>query len=107
MAQALPALKILMLKGDALATNQTSDNNFITAKELNSGYSNTTIISDKSFNAVEFLDARNFPFLFRSIQSYNLNINDIVTFNQYILYSASDRSYSWIVKQEQKGRLYY
>ena len=43
--------------GDALTTNQTSANNVITSKQLNSGYSNTTIINDKSFNAVEFLKA--------------------------------------------------
>ena len=41
---------------------------------------NTTIIKNKSLDVDEFLDARNFPFLLRSIQSYSLYMNDIFTF---------------------------
>ena len=66
--------------GTASATNQTSANNAITAEQLDSGYLSTTLINNRSFDKVDFLDLKNFPFLLRSIQSYGPYMNGIFTF---------------------------
>ena len=88
------------MTGTASAANQTSDNNAITAKQLDSDNSNTTLIN-KSLRYGGSPRLEEFSFI-----SYVLFNRTVLTsmislhLNQYILYSAKDRSYSRIAKIE-------
>ena len=92
----------------ASAANQTSDNNAITAKQLDSGNSNTTLINNKSLRYGGSPRLEEFSFI-----SYVLFNRTVLTLmislhlNQFILYSATDRSYPRTAKSSRKGEFYY
>ena len=91
------------MTGTAPATNQTSDNNSITAKQLDSGNSNTILVNNKSLRYGGFPRLQEFSFIYyvlfnRTVLTLMISLH----LNQYILYSAKDRSYSRIAKFEEK-----
>ena len=91
------------MTGTASAANQTSDNNAITAKQLDSDNSNTTLINNKSLRYGGFPRLEEFSFIYYVLFNRTVLTSMIsLHLNQYILYSARDRSYSRIAKIESK-----
>ena len=91
------------MTGTASATNQTSDNNAVTAKQLDSVNSNTILVNNKSLRYGGFPRLQEFSFIYyvlfnRTVLTLMISLH----LNQYILYSAKDRSYSRIAKFEEK-----
>ena len=96
------------MTGTPSAANQTSDNDAITAKQLDSDNSNTTQLNNKSLRYGGSPLLEEFSFI-----SYVLFNRTVLTsmislhLNQYILYSATDRSYPRTAKSSRKGEFYY
>ena len=89
------------MTGTASDASQTTDNNAITANQLDSDNSNTTQLNNNSLRYGESPLLEEFSFI--SSVLFNRTVLTLMIslhLNQYILYSAKDRSYSRIAKIE-------
>ena len=95
------------MTGTASAASQTTDNNAITANQLDSDNSNTTQLNNNSLRYGESPLLEEFSFISSVLFNHTgLTLMISIQLNQCILYSATDRSYPRIAKSSRKGELY-
>ena len=96
------------ITGTASAASQSTDNNAITVNQLDSENSNTAQLNNNSLRYGESPPLE--EFLFISSVLYNRTVITLmisIQLNQYILYSATHRSYLRTAKSSRKGEFYY
>ena len=96
------------MTGITSAASQYTGNNAKTVNQLDSDNSNTVQLNNNSLQYGETPQLEEFSFI--SSVLFNRTVTTLmimIQLNQYILYSATDRSYPRIAKSSRKGELYY